>query len=68
VETHSGDGVKLQPTLRYAHGKDYLRATLGNAGLIPMQLDACAVRTEKGVPVEGLMAVAALAPSLHAGG
>src|ERR1700730_2047089 len=29
VETHAGDGVKLLPTLRYAHGEGYVRALLG---------------------------------------
>ena len=28
VETHAGDGVKLLPTLRYAHGEAYVRAAL----------------------------------------
>jgi predicted TPR repeat methyltransferase len=67
VETHSGSGVKLQPTLRYAHSEEYLRAALGSAGLSVLRLDPCAVRTEKGEPVAGLLAVAALASSLHAG-
>ena len=33
VETHSGDGVKLLPTLRYAHGEPLLRGALADAGL-----------------------------------
>ena len=33
VETHAGDGVKLLPTLRYAHGEDYVRGVLAAAGL-----------------------------------
>ena len=35
VETHSGDGVKLLPTLRYAHGEPYIRRALADAGLAP---------------------------------
>ncbi len=34
VETHAGDGVKLLPTLRYAHGEAYVRGVLGAAGLV----------------------------------
>jgi predicted TPR repeat methyltransferase len=60
VETHSGDGVKLLPTLRYAHGEAYLRGVLGPAGLALAQLAAASVRSEKGVPVESLVVVATL--------
>jgi predicted TPR repeat methyltransferase len=58
VETHSGDGVKLLPTLRYAHGATYVRRTLANAGLSPAAISEAAVRSEKGVPVDSLIVVA----------
>src|SRR5580700_2602642 len=58
VETHAGDGVKLLPTLRYAHGEDYVRGVLGAAGLVPAHLAKAAVRSEKGVPVDSLVVVA----------
>ncbi len=58
VETHAGDGVKLLPTLRYAHGETYLRATLRNAGLAVASLAQASVRSEKGVPVDSLIMVA----------
>jgi predicted TPR repeat methyltransferase len=58
VETHGGDGVKLLPTLRYAHGEHYLREALGAAGLEPVHLAKAAVRSEKGVPVDSLVVVA----------
>ncbi|MFZ3228168.1 MAG: SAM-dependent methyltransferase, partial [Xanthobacteraceae bacterium] len=58
VETHPGDGVKLLPTLRFAYGAEYLRAVTAAAGLTPLRLAAAAIRTEKGVPVDGLVAVA----------
>jgi predicted TPR repeat methyltransferase len=58
VETHPGDGVKLLPTLRFAYGAEYLRATIAEAGLTLLTLTAAAIRTEKGVPVDGLVAVA----------
>ena len=58
VETHAGDGVKLLPTLRYAHSERYIRAVLGAAGLMPAHLARAAVRSEKGVPVDSLVVVA----------
>ena len=58
VETHPGEGVKLLPTLRYAHGASYIRGTLANAGLAVTSITAAAVRSEKGVPVDSLVVVA----------
>jgi predicted TPR repeat methyltransferase len=58
VETHAGDGVKLLPTLRYAHSEGYVRGVLGDAGLKPAHLAKTAVRSEKGVPVDSLVVVA----------
>ena len=58
VETHAGDDVKLLPTLRYAHGKSYLRAVLHNAGLADASFTPASVRSEKGVPVDSLIVVA----------
>jgi predicted TPR repeat methyltransferase len=58
VETHSGAGVKLLPTLRYAHGESYVRNVLDGAGLVPAHLAAVPVRHEKGVPVDSLVVVA----------
>ena len=61
VETHAGSGIKLLPTLRFAFGEAYLRATIEQAGLTPLELSAAAVRTEKGVPVDGLVVIAGFA-------
>ncbi len=58
VETHAGDGVKLLPTLRYAHGAPYIRRALADAGLTPVSVSQAAVRSEKGVPVDSLVVVA----------
>jgi predicted TPR repeat methyltransferase len=58
VETHSGDGVKLLPTLRFAYPEAYLREILVGAGLTLLRLVNAAVRTENGVPVNGLVLVA----------
>lgn len=58
VETHSGDGVKLLPTLRYAHGEPHIRRALKDAGLALAFLSEVSVRSEKGVPVDSLVVVA----------
>jgi predicted TPR repeat methyltransferase len=57
VETHTGDGIKLLPTLRFAYGEAYLREAIAESGLALLRLSAAAVRTEKGVPVHGLVVV-----------
>src|ERR1700733_11518801 len=48
VETHSGSGAKLLPTLRYAHGAAHVRGSVKNAGLALAHLAEAVVRTEKG--------------------
>jgi predicted TPR repeat methyltransferase len=58
VETHAEDGIKLLPTQRFAHGENYLRQRLNAAGLAVQQLARTSVRSEKGDPVDGLVAVA----------
>ena len=58
VETHAGGGVKLLPTLRYAHSEDYVRTVLHDAGLRVAHLAQTPVRTEKGAPVDSLVVVA----------
>ena len=58
VETHGGDGVKLLPTLRYAHGEPYVLRVLADAGLTAAAISPAAVRSEKGVPVDSLVVIA----------
>jgi predicted TPR repeat methyltransferase len=58
VETHPGDGVVLQPTLRYAHGEHHVRTALASANLQPMLIERVSTRTEQGEPVSGLLAIA----------
>jgi len=58
VETHDGDGVILRETLRYAHSKAHVTSGLNAAGLKPVSLDSASTRSEKGVPVPGLIVVA----------
>jgi predicted TPR repeat methyltransferase len=57
VETHPGDGVKLLPTLRFAFAANYLRAAVAAAGLALHTLASAAIRTENGIPVDGLVVV-----------
>jgi predicted TPR repeat methyltransferase len=57
VETYSGDGVRLLPTLRYAHGETYVRQRLAGARLAVAKLERTSVRSEKGVPVDSLVVV-----------
>lgn len=58
VEMNDGDGVTLRETLRYAHGAAHVRVGLDAAGLKLVSLDSAATRTEKGMPVPGLIVVA----------
>jgi predicted TPR repeat methyltransferase len=58
AETHDGDGVVLQQTLRYAHGAAHVRAAIARAGLAVRDLRQVSTRTENGVPVAGIVAVA----------
>jgi predicted TPR repeat methyltransferase len=58
VETQSSDGVKLLPTLRFAHGENHLRALLVANTLAIQHFAETSVRSEKGVPVDGLVVVA----------
>lgn len=59
LETHEGEGVLLRETLRYAHGEEYVRALAAEAGLAVVLLEQASTRSEKGVPVPGLLGVLA---------
>ena len=58
VETHDGDGVILRDTLRFAHSEAHVRAALDEAGLAVLSLQEVSTRTEKKIPVPGLLIVA----------
>jgi len=58
VETHSGSGIALLPTLRFAHSEAYLREIIAAAGLKFLAREAAAIRIEQGAPVDGLVVVA----------
>jgi predicted TPR repeat methyltransferase len=61
TETHPGSGVVLGEKLRYAHGADHVRTALAAAGLVPITFDDVSTRSENGVPVPGLLVIAARA-------
>jgi predicted TPR repeat methyltransferase len=58
LETHGGDGVILGEGLRYAHGRPYVRASIGAAGLTLSRCEDLSTRKEHGAPVHGLVVVA----------
>jgi predicted TPR repeat methyltransferase len=58
VETHGRSDVRLQPTLRYAHGADHVRAALAATRLKSLIFTEASTREEKGTPVPGLIVVA----------
>lgn len=58
VETHPGEGAILRDTLRFAHSETHVRAALDDAGLTVLSLQPVSTRTEKKVPVPGLLVIA----------
>ena len=56
IEHKSGEGFELGPKRRWRHSEAYLRAEAAAAGMDVAGLVTCAVRTEAGVPVEGIAA------------
>jgi predicted TPR repeat methyltransferase len=58
AETHANEGVILGEGLRYAHSAGYVRGSVEAAGLALTQCEAASSRTESGVAVPGLVAVA----------
>ena len=59
LETYGGDGVVIGEGLRYAHGAEYVRKVVEDAGLKLLSLEQASPRTEDNQPVRGLVAVAA---------
>ncbi len=65
VETHDGENVILRESLRYAHGEAHVRAAATAAGIEIALLEPASTRTEKGLPVAGLLAVLAGTRTRH---
>lgn len=59
VERHDGEESQwLQPSLRFAHNGNAIRAALADAGLDIVRLSQETIRRDRGQPVEGLLFVA----------
>jgi predicted TPR repeat methyltransferase len=58
IETHDGEGVILGEGLRYAHGADYVGASVAAVELNLSQLEDRSARNEDNAPVPGLVVVA----------
>ena len=58
VETHDGEGAIVGPKMRYAHGADFVRDAIAQAGLTLIELTHASSRTENRVPVPGLLVLA----------
>jgi len=58
VETHDGAGAIVGAKMRYAHGADYVRNAISEAGLTLVELTRASSRTENRMPVPGLLALA----------
>lgn len=56
VERGAGEGWQLQPSLRFAHGADYLCTLAGRHGLTVIALEDADLRRDRGEPVAGLLA------------
>lgn len=59
VESHPGEDVVLGEGLRYSYGASAVRTLIAASGLALMRLEPASSRTERGVQVPGLVAVAA---------
>jgi predicted TPR repeat methyltransferase len=57
VETCEGDEFRLEPTMRFAHGRGYVEAKAREAGLQPLIVQSTSTRREAGVDAPGLICV-----------
>jgi predicted TPR repeat methyltransferase len=57
VESCEGDGFKLEPTMRFAHSRCYIEATVREAGLAPLLIRSASTRREAGADAPGLICV-----------
>jgi predicted TPR repeat methyltransferase len=58
VETHAGNGAIVGAKMRYAHGENFLRNAVADAGLTLLELARASSRTENRMPVPGLLVLA----------
>ncbi len=55
TESHDGEGVKLLPTLRYAHADAYIRELAGRAGFAIAGSREAVLRSDHGKPIIGAL-------------
>jgi predicted TPR repeat methyltransferase len=58
----AAEGYRLNPSGRYAHGKEYVRQRLAEAGFLVEEKVHAALRTEMQKPVDGLIVLARRQP------
>jgi predicted TPR repeat methyltransferase len=58
VETHEGEGAIVGAKMRYAHGAEFVRGAIADAGLTLVELTRASSRTENRAPVPGLLVIA----------
>lgn len=61
----AGPGItwRLQPSLRYCHGEDYVRSALETAGFSEVEVRKAEIRKDRGEAIQGLLVVARLRAS-----
>ena len=57
VETHEGDGFRLEATMRFAHSRAYVEGIAGEAGLRPLLIRSASARREARADAPGLICV-----------
>jgi predicted TPR repeat methyltransferase len=57
VETCAGDEFKLEPTMRFAHGRRYVETKAREAGFRPLLVQPASTRREAGADAPGLICV-----------
>jgi predicted TPR repeat methyltransferase len=57
VETCEGDEFRLEPTMRFAHGRRYVETKAREAGLRPLLIQSESTRREAGADAPGLICV-----------
>ncbi len=57
VETHDGDGFRLEATMRFAHSRAYIEGIAGEAALRPLLIRSASARREAGADAPGLICV-----------
>ena len=62
TERCDGDGFRLLPSSRYAHGDDYIRALAGRHGFAIRDARDTVLRVEHSAPVPGVLYLLAAAP------